>query len=40
MSLRANRRHHVFLPGPLIGRSVGSVMSQGSDGLSDLCDRF
>ena len=42
MSLRANRRHHVFLSGALIGlrsaaRSVWSVISLGSDRLSGTC---
>ena len=42
MSLRANRRHHVFRSGTLIGlrsaaRSGGSMMSRGSDRLSGIC---
>ena len=42
MSLRANRRHHVFRSGALIGlRSAAqagwSVMSLGSDRLSGTC---
>ena len=42
MSLRANRRHHVFRSGALIGlrsaaRSGWSVMSRGSDRLSGTC---
>ena len=42
MSLRANRRHHVFRSGALINlrsaaRSGWSVMSQGSERLSETC---
>ena len=45
MGLRANRRHHVFLPGSLIGlRSMARTGWKrdvsGSDRLSDLGDRF
>ena len=42
MSLRANRRHHMFRLGTLIGlrsaaRAGWSVMSLGSDRLSGTC---
>ena len=45
MGLRANRRHHVSLPGSLIGlRSMARTGWKrdvsGSDRLSDFGDRF